>query len=123
MNPLHNRHAGRQRWRHRDDKGQQALLLVMAVALIMFTFAFVLVNESTAELPIVNKTLIDHAAYRALALRCVGQRSRVEEGHDLVVGAVHQQHVVQGDLAGAQLDRHGPGRIAKVPTGSPGQLW
>ena len=66
MNPLHNRHAGRQRWRHRDDKGQQALLLVMAVALIMFTFAFVLVNESTAELPIVNKTLIDHAAYRAL---------------------------------------------------------
>ena len=66
MNPLHNRHAGRRRWRHRDDKGQQALLLVMAVALIMFTFAFVLVNESTAELPIVNKTLIDHAAYRAL---------------------------------------------------------
>ena len=66
MNHNPTRRAGRSPWRHRDDLGQQALLLVIAVALIMFSFSLVLVTQSTGELPIVNKTLIDHAAYRAL---------------------------------------------------------
>jgi len=66
MNHNPTKRTDRARWRRRDDKGQQALLLVMAVALIMFSFSLVLVTQSTGELPIVNKTLIDHAAYRAL---------------------------------------------------------
>jgi hypothetical protein len=66
MNYKLNTRANRSRWRNRDDKGQQALLLVIAVALIMFSFSLVLVTQTTQESPIVNKTLIDHAAYRAL---------------------------------------------------------
>ncbi len=66
MNYNPTRRSGRSAWRHRDDKGQQALLLVIAVALIMFSFSLVLVTQTNQELPIVNKTLIDHAAYRAL---------------------------------------------------------
>lgn len=50
----------------RDDRGQQALVLVIAISIIMFMFSLVLVSQTTQELPIVNRTLIDHAAYRAL---------------------------------------------------------
>jgi hypothetical protein len=66
MNYHFDKRANRSRWQRRGDQGQQALLLVVAVALIMFSFSLVLVTQSTQELPIVNRTLIDHAAYRAL---------------------------------------------------------
>ena len=46
--------------------GQQALLLVMAITLIMASFALVMVTQTTQEYPVVDHTLVDHAAYRAL---------------------------------------------------------
>jgi hypothetical protein len=49
-----------------DDVGQQALLLVMAITLIMASFALVMVTQTTQEFPVVDHTLVDHAAYRAL---------------------------------------------------------
>lgn len=49
-----------------DESGQQAILLVVAISLIMFSFSLVLVTQTAQELPIINRTLIDHAAYRAL---------------------------------------------------------
>jgi len=51
---------------HRDDMGQQALLLVVVISLIMAGFAFVMVTQTTQEFPVVDHTLIDHSAYRAL---------------------------------------------------------
>jgi hypothetical protein len=58
--------AARARWRRRGDDGQQAILIVIGVTIIMFGLSTVLVSESTQELPIVDHTLVDHAAYRAL---------------------------------------------------------
>ena len=57
---------GRRHRHHFDEMGQQALLLVMAITLIMASFALVMVTQTTQEYPVVDHTLVDHAAYRAL---------------------------------------------------------
>ncbi|MHB1519298.1 MAG: hypothetical protein ACYCVN_12465 [Acidimicrobiales bacterium] len=52
--------------RRADDSGQQALLIVVSISIVMFLFSLVLVTQATQEAPIVNRSLINHAAYRAL---------------------------------------------------------
>ncbi len=65
--PSNPRPAPTRHFRHyRDDVGQQALLLVVVISLVMAGFAFVMVTQTTQEFPVVDHTLIDHSAYRAL---------------------------------------------------------
>ena len=54
------------RTRDRGDLGQQAILLVVGISTIMFLFSLVLVSAVNQQTPAVNRTLIDHDAYRAL---------------------------------------------------------
>ncbi len=56
----------RSHWIRRGDEGQQAILMVIAVTIIMFGLSLVLVSQTTQELPTIDHTLVDHAAYRAL---------------------------------------------------------
>jgi hypothetical protein len=56
----------RMRIRTRGDDGQQALLLVLGIAVIMVLFSLVLVTSVDQQTPEVNNTLIGHDAYRAL---------------------------------------------------------
>jgi hypothetical protein len=54
------------RSRHRGDGGQQAIMLVMGIGLIMILFSTILVGAVDQQAPQVNRTLIGQDAYRAL---------------------------------------------------------
>jgi hypothetical protein len=52
--------------RRRTDAGQQAIVLVLAVLALMSALAVVIMTQTAQETPIVNRTLLDHAAYQAV---------------------------------------------------------
>jgi|GEM_PF-1950594 len=54
------------RARRRTDAGQQAIVLVLAVLTLMSALAVVIMTQTAQETPIVNRTLLDHAAYQAV---------------------------------------------------------
>jgi len=52
--------------RRRTDAGQQAIVLVLAILTIMSALAVVIMTQTAQETPIINRTLLDHAAYQAV---------------------------------------------------------